>query len=279
MSNSNQRIDALQARVSAALRDLPGVTALYLFGSRRTAPDDPFADLDLQLLSDDLPATRRVWPHALARVAPITLAWPITPAPDNTAFAILFEGESLYHKLDIGLSPASERAAYVAPDAPYTLLWEQQAPREEVVLPSTEVYLPPMDTVGYALFDDLLGSVRYLKARKRHQPLTCWRFIRPKPELLLRLLSEQHNGWQSDTPALSTWDYKGLDQQLGEQVRAQLFAHLDWATPVAMDAAFVWFTERIAALFEEKAATRAETPPLPLVAQHLAFLRNELATD
>ena len=279
MSNSNQRLDALQARVSAALRDLPGATALYLFGSRRTAPDDPFADLDLQLLSDDLPATRRVWPHALAHVAPIALAWPITPAPDNTAFAILFEDESLYHKLDIGLSPASEGDAYAAPDAPYSLLWEQRASCEEVSLPLTQIYLPPVGTVGHALFDDLLGSVRYLKARKRHQPLTCWRFIRNKPGLLLRLLVEQRGGWQADAPALSTWDYKGLDQQLEEPVRAQLLAHLDWATPATMDAAFVWFTQRIAALFEEKAATRAETLPLPLVDQHLAFLRGELAAD
>lgn len=220
MGNGNQRLDALQARVSQALRDLPGATALYLFGSRRTAPDDPYADLDLQLLTDDLPATRRVWPHALARVAPIALAWPLTPAPDNTAFAILFEGESLYHKLDVGLSPASERGTYAAPDAPYTPLWEQPASRREVALPATQAYLPPVGTVGHALFDDLLGSVRYLKARKRRQHLTCWRFMRGKPDLLLRLLVEQQGGWRADAPALSTWDYKALDQRLPETMRA-----------------------------------------------------------
>ena len=146
-------------------------------------------------------------------------------------------------------------------------------------MPPTQIYLPPVGTVGPALFDDLLGSVRYLKARKRHQPLTCWRFICGKPDLLLRLLAEQRDGWHTDAPALSTWDYKDLDQQLPEPVRSQLLAHLDWATPTTMDPAFVWFTERIAALFEEKAAARAETLPLPLVAQHLAFLRSEVDAD
>jgi hypothetical protein len=117
--DGSHRLNELQRRVAQGVRGLPGATALYLFGSRITQPTDPYADLDLQILTDDLVTTRRCWPHFLEHVAPIRVAWPMQAAPDTTAFAILFQGESFYHKLDIGVSPTTERRRYAAADGPY----------------------------------------------------------------------------------------------------------------------------------------------------------------
>lgn len=271
-----RRLDTLQQRVAQSLRRLPGATSLYLFGSRVSQPSDPYADLDLQVLVGDMTAARRCWPHVLEQVAPIRVAWPITAAPDNTAFAILFQGESLYHKVDIGLSPETERDAYAALDGPYQLLWEQEAPGGEMRRRSSSAFMPAHGSVGHGLMDELIAGVRYVKARRRQQRLTCWRFLRGKPDLLFRLQSEQGQGWKVVLPPLSTWEYKALDALGIDPIAEDALGRLNWATPAMMDASFCWLTEQIARLLEQKAAARHEEIPHLLIEEHLAFIAAEL---
>lgn len=274
--DEGSRLDALQQRVSQALRSLPGATALYLFGSRVGQPSDPYADLDLQVLVGDIAAARRCWPHVLEHVAPIRVAWPITAASDNTAFAILFQGESLYHKVDIGLSPEAERAAYAARGGPYQLLWEQETSGGEVWSHSSSAFMPAHGSVGHALMDDLIAAVRYVKARRRQQRLTCWRFIRGKPDLLFRLHAERRRRWEADLPPLSTWEYKALDEAGIDETVEEALGRLTWSTPEMMDASFCWLTDQIARLLAEKAAARHEELPHRLIDEHLAFIAAEL---
>src|SRR6266498_3184418 len=96
MSLHSQLHDLLE-RVAAGLRRLPGATALYLFGSLTTPQADAYADIDLQLVTADFSLTQADWPYVLERIQPIDIAWPITPMPDNTAFAVLFQDTSYYH--------------------------------------------------------------------------------------------------------------------------------------------------------------------------------------
>jgi hypothetical protein len=272
MTSLIDELNALQQRVTEGLRHVPGAVELYLFGSRLSSPDDPYADLDLVLVSADMARTRVAWPQALCAIGSPELIWPIAPGGDNTAFAVLFSGVSCYHKLDIGVCAAGAR-----PPSPARLLWRQAAPVDAGSMPQRAGYWPAHGSAGHTLFDDLLGAARYVKARKRGQHLTCLRFMRSKPERLLQLRAEQLWGWPAPARALSTWDYKALDAALPAGECDALLSRLDWSTPAAMDRALVWFSEQAAQLALARVAVRGESVPREVVMRQLRFLRAELA--
>lgn len=101
--NLEAQLNSLQERLTAALRQLPGATAIYIYGSRATCRTDGYADLDLQVYIHGR-VMCAVWPQFLERVGPVETAWPLNGAADNTTFTIFFSHESYYHKVDIGLS-------------------------------------------------------------------------------------------------------------------------------------------------------------------------------
>ena len=265
-------LNLLQARASAVLRQVPGAAELYLFGSRVTSPDDPYADLDLELVSADLEATLAAWPDVLGLVAPCELIWPIIE-PGTAVVAVLFAGASPYHKLDIGVRPPGTAARL--PESAQ-LMWHQEPPAAPIALPAGSGYRPAFGSCGHALFDDLLSAVRYLKARRRGQALTCLRFMRSKPERLLQLWAERDAGWPAEPRPLTTWDYKALDAALPTAARDVVLAHLDWSAPATMDRALIWFTQQIASVLAARAAARGETLPHGLIERQLAFVRREL---
>jgi hypothetical protein len=268
------RLDNLQSHVADELRTLPGATELYLFGSQAEAKSDEYADIDLQVGVVDLAAARTIWPHFLERVGPIEIALPLQATPHNTAFAILFHGASYYHKVDIGLSDASAPAPFASMGT-FVQLWSQKPAASVITAQTTNAYIPAYDTTGYLLIDDLLSSVRYVKARKRGHHLTCWRFVRGKPDRLLHLMYEQLYGWQRQAQ-LTTWDYKKLDHVLQGETHERLLCRLDFSTPRKMDEHFYWFTERIVDLAWQKAQAQQEIIPADVVERLLVFLRAEL---
>jgi hypothetical protein len=263
-------------RLTIGLRQIPGVTALYLFGSLATPEADAFADIDLQLITADMALTRADWPAALAHIQPVVLTWPITPAADNTAFAVLFQGMSLYHKVDIGVSTADDSPMPSSSEAALCL-WSQ--PPSHIALPQPEcrAYTPAHGTIGHQLLDQLIAAVRYVKSRKRGQLFTCWRFMRSQPEKLLQLLYEQQHAWVSHTGGLTTWDYKKLARVCDAATQQEVMRHLNWSTPAQMDRNFYWFVERSIELYTQKAATHHEQLPYAIIDAHLTFLRTELA--
>jgi len=273
-----QQLDRLQTRLMTALRDLPGATALYLFGSRATRDHDHYADIDLHLVTADLPAARAVWPHFLERVGTIDLAWPITAADDNTVFSILFHGESYFHKVDISLGNIADSEHFVFKSA-HVPLWSQPPSPGSDPHESTKAYLPSYGTPGHLLFDTLIESVRYIKARKRGHDLTCWRFLHGKPDRLLQLMYEQAHSWQVAITSLSTPQYKELDLHLDPADRARFVQHLDWSNPSRMDRQLCRLTQRIADLLQQKALAYGEAIPANLVEQHLAFICHELGIE
>ncbi|HEU5088398.1 MAG TPA: hypothetical protein VFT99_13170 [Roseiflexaceae bacterium] len=264
-------LNLLQVRVVQALRQAPGAAELYLFGSRLLSPGDPYADLDFELVSADMEATLAAWPDVLGLVAALELAWPIEPGAH--AVAVLLAGTSPYHKLDIGVRPLGTAARLAGP---LQLVWRQQPPAAPFVLPLRSGYRPEFGSIGHTLFDDLLGAIRYVKARRRNQPLTCLRFMRSKPERLLQLWAERDAGWSAEPHPLTTWDYKALDAALPTAARDVVLAHLDWSAPATMDRALIWFTQQIASVLAARAAARGETLPHGLIERQLAFVRREL---
>lgn len=270
------RLDRLQDRLTEGLRHLPGATSLYLFGSRSVGQADPYADIDLQVHSVDLPAARAVWPQFLEHVGPIEVAWPVRSAADNTVFTILFRDESYYHKVDIGLSDGETPVSVTTATTPPVQLWSQQATASTWPSPKTEAYVPASGAIGHLVMDELIASVRYIKARKRGHSLTCWRFLRSKPDRLLQLMAEQAHRWNPRESPLTTWDYRALDEAIGSDERTQLVQHLNCSDPQAMDHGCYWFTRRIVQLAQQKARTQNEPIPEDIIDRHLSFVRTEL---
>ena len=131
-------------------------------------------------------------------------------------------------------------------------------------------------TVGHLVIDELIATVRYLKARKRGHDLTCWRFLRVKPDRLLHLIAERVQDWQPHPQPLTTWDYHALDNTIDAAERAQLIQQLNWSTPHTMDQSCSWLTRQIIQLAEQKALARHESLPVDIIERHLAFIRAEL---
>jgi hypothetical protein len=269
MNELLERLDALERRVAVVLREVPGATALACFGSRATASDG-YADLDLQLISADLDAARAVWPAILARVGPVSYALRLDDRPDTTSYCVVFEEESPYHKLDISVCDEARAERSLAAQ-PHRWLWRQTSAAGSVPAPGREIFVPPHDSSGHLLLEELVSLVRYTKARRRGRHLTCWRFARAAFDTLLRLQAAGADG----VPArLSTWDYVALDDGLGEEERLSLTAALDWATPAGMDRGRVLLAEAI--ITGARALTRAEVIPPRIEARTITFVRMEL---
>lgn len=258
------------------LRQLPGATTLSLFGSRSTGRADQYSDLDLQVTTADIVAARAVWPHFLEHVGPIEVAWPLSPAADNSAFMILFRGESYYHKLDIALRDAQAPGPLAPPSTQHVQLWSQRPAPISLQPPPTEAYIPAHSTVGHLVIDELIATVRYLKARKRGHNLTCWRFLRVKPDRLLHLIAERAQDWQPRSQPLTTWDYSALDNTIDGVERAQLIQQLNWSAPHAMDRSCYWLTRQIIQLAQQKALAQHESLPADIIERQLTFIQAEL---
>jgi hypothetical protein len=271
--NLQDRRTILLSHLTDTLRRLPGATSLYLFGSGATGQSDGYADLDLQIYTADKTAYA-VWPRFLERVGPIEAAWPMSEAIDNTAYSIFFEGESCYHKVDIGVSMAVTGAG---PAETGVKLWLQSPAPQIAHVPSSTAYIPSSDSVGCQVLEELIASERYVRARKRGQQLLCWRFIRDKPDRWLRLHCVQHSAGKSYEGSLTTCDIKALEEQLPPPIVAQFTNNLSWAEPGAMDAGMLWFTDEILRLWRVQAAILNEDLPEKMIKRHLAFIRDELS--
>lgn len=256
------RLGVLRAEVTAALAELPGVRAVRLFGSLAEGRGDGFSDLDVRVVSDDVAATVAARDQALERIGPLALEWRIDPAAEPFAAVVLWREESCYHKLDLGVLPAEGEVGRAEGGDPY----------------AGRVALPAPGTVAHRLLDHLLGLTRYVKARRRGQALTCWRFATSLAQEALRIRAEQARGWEP-LERLGTGDYVALDGALTAVERARWQGLWAWSTPAAMDGQVRRLAERLVALSEAKAAWRGESLPMLPVKKLMCFVRDELDAE
>lgn len=274
---SLQPIDELQARVSAALRRLPGAVELHLYGSAADPErKDAYSDLDLQVVSEDLALSRAAFPQVLELAGEIALAFPLQPlVKSSLAFSVAFEGESPYHKIDIGLCGREEARAFLAAAGAQRLLWRQVPPAPSADLPPGDYLCPPEGSAAHFLLGEMLSAVRYVKSRRRSQHFTCWRFLSAKMNALLRCLAWDGDPGHFPQNPLSTWDFAALDRQVAEPDRLELLALLDCSAPKAMDTALLRITRRILAAVQP--ALRQEgAAAVELAQEYLEFIAREL---
>lgn len=258
-----QRQADLLSRLRDSLGRMPGSAGLTVFGSLAGGGGDGFSDIDIRVLCHDLAASVAARRQALSEVGSILLEWRIWPAEEPFAATILFRDESCYHKLDLGFVPAGGGAGLSSEPA-------EEDPCE------TDPYAPLVGSPGHRLIDQLLGATRYVKARRRNQHVTCWRFAAAAAEQVLRLTYESCHRWQDMGRRLTTSDYIRLDEMLGQDAALGVTQLLRFDTARAMDASLVALCQSIAELSLRKASAARDRIPAAPIAKLLGFLEGEL---
>ncbi|MBE0697025.1 MAG: hypothetical protein IH586_08880 [Anaerolineaceae bacterium] len=269
-------IDDLLSRVSDAVWNLPGAVELYLFGSAADPIHrDEYSDLDLQIVAEPYSLSRQFWPFFLTQVGEIELAYPISEQPFESAFCIEFTGESLYHKVDIGICERQNPSSFFHKIENKKLLWQKTTCTDLTPISSCEAFVPQPGTAAHFLVGELISAVRYVKARKRSQHLTCWRFLSAKFNALLRCHQWEGNLNYFPSGALNTWDYASLDRLLPESERQCLLESIDTHSPKGMDLVLIQLTHKIINTislkysFEDKRIGN-------LIRKYIYFIENEL---
>jgi hypothetical protein len=239
-------IDLLLSRVSDSAQNLPGAVELYLFGSAADPiHQDAFSDLDLQIVAEPYSLSQKFWPFFLNQAGEIELAYPINEQPLESAFCIEFAGESLYHKIDIGICDRQNPSGFFEIIEKKKLLWQKTARLEPLPATSWAAIVPQPGTAAHFMFGELISAVRYAKARKRGQHLTCWRFISAKFNALLRCYQWEGDPENFAPGFLNTRDYAQLDRRLPESERLRLLERVDLRSPQGMDLALIEITRQI----------------------------------
>lgn len=120
--------------IAAALRDAPGIRALFLSGSHATGHADDYSDIDFILVADDgaSDAVAGLWHEAVAQTGEIVLWWDRTTRPvlinaitaDWTRIdVIILKPDQMGHHSQSGLKPVFD------PDNIHGALAKTTAPR------------------------------------------------------------------------------------------------------------------------------------------------------
>ncbi len=198
--SSRVRLDDLLQRLTECLPGLPGFQTLSLFGSMAEGRADGYSDIDLIVTTDDLPAAKQHLLGVLQAIGAIEYCWVISLRPDEWNPTIIFTGEGYYHKLDIGLVAATAINRTI-PVEQATPLVTRTGDLPHAMPCRSQTYMPPEGSVGHFLLGQFLGGIRYLKARKRGQPLTCYRFVSAVADRCLRAFYIHLAGGEFTWPA------------------------------------------------------------------------------
>jgi len=252
------------------LRDIPGSEELHIFGSLQQHAGDGYSDLDFELFSCDTVATTAVLLPMLHARKPVDAAWMIRTDPGSWAVAILFAGESLFHKVDLGVLPVSKRDAWSAA-VPSSRVWSQPAP-VAASPPGQEapaMFIPQPGTHAHFVLGELLGATRYARARRRGHLLSCWRFASALAHATLSLRTAIAAQRPVARTTMSTGEYREADSILPEAERTAMLQHFDFTDPAAVDE-----TVRSCAndLIAQLAATDDEQIPAHLAARFRKLL-------
>jgi len=273
-----QSLTSLENRVCAALRHLPGAADLYLFGSSANpASRDAYSDLDMQVVTGDFILSKASFLPTLEKAGRIDVAYLLVDRPNELAYSIAFTGESLFHKVDIGVSaPAgpSQPATFVEKVDPKILLWSHPPLSADSSMDARPVYTPLKGSPAYFLMGELMSAVRYVKCRKRQRHLSCWRFFSAKVNALLIALWWQRYGGVIPEK-LSTWDLVNIDRLLPEKDRLALLKMVDCQDPASMDRSLYEITRQLAGVLRPS-LTGEDAQANRLVDHYLEFIHQML---
>ncbi len=241
-------VDALFDEIAISLRAVPGARTLYAFGSIPNGPSDPYSDLDLMLVTDVFETSLAQRHQVLGSVRSVLLDWCIERTESSWAGTILLSGVSPYQKLDLGIvSMEREREWSSRPDC--VKIWDQASgPGVTATAGGTArppVCEPAVGTSAHFVVGHLLGVTRYLKARKRGNAITSWRFAHALAEAVLAMVYSSRIDSPLLTRKLTTSEYVDLDRLLLADHAAMYFKHLCHADAYSMDESVRFFADEL----------------------------------
>jgi len=272
------QLDALQQTVVTGLQALPGATALYLFGSRAEGRGDSYSDLDIQVITANPGASRAACVAVLGHIHPLALVWDMETTWGAWAATLLFADTSPYHKVDFGLTDLSDHDRWREGEGTWAIkLWEQGSSSTRVPSAQSVPFAPTPGTYAHFVVGQMLGVTRYVKARKRGQTLTAWRFASALADAVVALLNTVTHSADHPIGRPTTHEYMTLDQTLTAPARDRFLTLLDFSTSAAMDYAVYRLLCKLVAMATDASGTTDEAIPGALAAWLLAFVQRELA--
>jgi hypothetical protein len=265
---------ALQTALATAIRDMPGAVELRAFGSLTRSGHDRCSDVDLEVLTTAPEAAIAARQAVIGRVAPVWLEWRIHPSHSAWAATILFEGLSPFHHLDLGITRVAEAHAIDALDA-RIVLWTHPPPPAHSDGHPGPAYAPDAGTPEHAMLEHLLSAIRYVKARKRGQILTAYRFASALATASFAMLEASRTNDLGDLRRkTSTTSFVALDRQLPEAERLDLLGLLDFSRPERMDTAVLSILQHNLTLYDALPGASRFPPEIP--ERLLAVVTDEL---
>lgn len=228
-----KRITSLLDALKETLPGLPGFRTLSIFGSLADGRADEYSDLDIIVTTDDLAGAKAHLFDTLEQIGPIEFCWVTNLSPDEWNPTIMFREESYYHKLDLGLVDVSTVNRTIPTEQTVLLCNQCRAPVQ--VTAKRDAYAPQHGSIGHFLLGQFLGCTRYLKARKRGQTMTCYRFASAAVDWSLALLYARLTEDPHFRSKLSTVTYLELDRLMPADRRATLVSDIDFSDMAAMD--------------------------------------------
>lgn len=275
MHDDPARLRYLLDAYKDTLPGLPGFRSLSIFGSIPEGRSDGYSDIDLIVETDDLTAAKEQVLGVLEGVGPIEFCWAINLRPDEWNPMIVFRDEGYFHRLDLGVTDLSAV--------------DRTIPREQTVLLADEprtcdqhpgesgAYVPEHCSMGHFLLGQFIGGVRYVKARKRGQPMTCYRFAAACVDWRLALMFARLKEDPGRRSKLSTPEYVEFDRLLSDDERSTLLHALDFSSLAAMDAIVSDAMESMLRDAGALAAVSGETLPTGIFHRMSDFVLKELS--
>lgn len=270
-----ERSASLFNALKEILPSLPGFRSLSLFGSQAEGRADEYSDLDVIVTTDDLPNAKTQLLGILEeQIGPVDFCWAINLRADEWNPIVVFRDEGYYQRLELGLTDTSAVNRTI-PAEQTILLCEE--PRNPVnVIKESDAYTPAEGSMGHFLLGQFIGCIRYLKARKRGETLTCYRFAAAAVAWSLslqyaRLIQNPH--FRSK---LSTDDFRKMDSLLSIEDRNALLSGFDFSKLIAMDCMVRITMDKMLEDGLFLAAMLGETLPTEVFERMSTFMAEEL---
>lgn len=262
--------------IATALRFVPGARALHAFGSIPNGTSDAYSDLDFTLVTQDFEASVAQRHQSLAHLRPVLLDWCIERTESSWAGTMLLSGTSPYQKVDIGIvTMEHEREWSGWPDC--RKIWDQASGTGSIGNDSRQgqaAYEPPAGSFEHFVIGHLLGVTRYLKARRRGNTFTSWRFAQALAEALLAMAYTSSTDSQWLDRRLTTREYILLDRHVPGDLAAIYFRRLCHADEQDMDESVRFFVGELLARLASEQDTN--TVPATVVGTLESFITAEL---
>jgi len=193
----------------------------------------------------DTNLTRSHLYRALSGTDTIELEWTIEDTPENWAATFVFRNLSPLRRLELSIgSTSNERTA-----SDQTLS-NTPSHFEGCAGTASSPYRPTIGSIEHYTISQLLGTTRYVKARRRGHLLSCWRFA---SALVDAVITTRYSGiaekdWM--LAGLTTLEYRDADRRLDPFQRSALISDLDFSNPGSADRTVARLVDRLIANYQ-----------------------------